>query len=170
MAVLVIFTGWFLALPQGIPSPWHPPGALEILPPLLMGAAGLLLASVLPDMDGRGKIRWTMGPVLGIFALAPPVLATLSRDGPYPMLDFVWNPGSRLFLVVCAAGLLLPHLPFKHRGSIHSVPAAFLAGTMWMLYNIHTGFLTTQGSILAGAMVVVGYLWHLSLDGKLAAG
>jgi hypothetical protein len=133
--------------------------------PLLFGTVLMILGSVLPDVDGKGRIRWIMGPVSGAFFIMP-FLADMAQGGRITeCLDFLTGKGSVLFLTGTLAGYLILLFPFKHRGFMHSFRAAFAFGIIAGIY--WGGFTDLWQSILIGSMGTTGYMWHLALDGKL---
>jgi hypothetical protein len=168
MTVLVILTGSALGFYQaGIPV-LITDGALELILALGLGCAALIMGSVLPDIDGKGRIRWTMGPVLGAFGLIPPFMGRFWAEGPTKAAGFIWNEGARLFLVLTMIGFVLVILPFRHRGWMHSITPGIIFGSTFGSYVFMSTSLGIEGAILVGCLGMLGYLWHLSLDGELS--
>jgi hypothetical protein len=167
MVVLVIATGSALGLYQAGLSTGLLIEASSMFHSLLLGSFALLLGSVLPDLDGKGKIRWTIGPVMGAFALAPPFLGRFSLNGPEDALDFIWNEGSRLFLLLTGLGYLLILVPMKHRGWMHSNTPGLIFGTASASYVLACTSFGIHEAILVGVLGSLGYFWHLALDGEL---
>ncbi|MCU0799420.1 MAG: metal-dependent hydrolase [Candidatus Thermoplasmatota archaeon] len=135
--------------------------------PLSLGTLALLAGSVLPDLDGRGMVRWFVGPLAGAMALVPPLAGRMFSGNVSGGLDFLYGPGARLFLFSCAVGYMMLLVPFEHRGFLHSHRAALIFGTVWGGYLLFHPFFDPVGPFLAGAMGYLGYSWHLALDGKL---
>ncbi len=134
--------------------------------PLSMGTLALLAGSVLPDLDGRGRVRWFVGPLAGLMALVPPLAGRTFGGNVSGGLDFLSGPGARLFLFSCAAGYMLLLVPFKHRGFLHTHRAALIFGTVWGSYLLFLSLSDPVGPFFAGAMGYLGYSWHLALDGR----
>jgi hypothetical protein len=135
--------------------------------PLSMGALALLVGSLLPDLDGRGVVRWFVGPLTGAMALVPPLTGSFMRGSVSSGLRFLSGPGSRLFLFSCSFGYMVLLVPFKHRGRLHTHRAGLVFGLMWGVYLLAFTLFDPLCSFLAGAMGYLGYSWHLALDGKL---
>ena len=134
---------------------------------ILLGGGSLVLGSVLPDIDGRGKLRWIMGPMFGAFLFVPPLIGTFRAGGPIETMEFVGGIGSLLFLGGTLAGYLVLLVPSKHRGILHSHWTGVMYGSAWGIYVFYTASLAIEQSLMIGSMGAVGYGWHLALDGKL---
>lgn len=167
-AVLSIATGFSLGIYQQGITISEIERTFPLIQILCLGFAALIVGSVLPDMDGKGRIRWTMGPVLGAFALLPPFLGNFTDRGPLEAFSFVWDEGARLFLILTAAGYLIILLPMKHRGWMHSITPGAVFGTAFGSYVFLSTSLGLEGAVLIGILGILGYLWHLSLDGELS--
>ena len=148
--------------PDSIPEILH-----GIFMPLIFVSLFLLAGSVLPDIDGRGKIRWIIGPMAGSFAFFPPFLARISGDGFEGGVSFFTGDGSALFLIFTILGYLFLLAPMKHRGLMHDWRGAGIFGSVVFVYVLTTSPFGLDQSLLVGAMALIGYLWHLALDGKL---
>lgn len=139
----------------------------RFLLPLSLGTLALIVGSVLPDLDGRGLVRWFVGPLTGTMALVPPLAGRTSSGSLSLVLDFISGQGARLFLFSCAAGYMLLLVPFKHRGLLHTHRVGLIYGTVWGCYLFIQSFSDPIGPFLGGAMGYLGYSWHLALDGRL---
>lgn len=127
----------------------------------------MVAGSLLPDLDGRGIVRWFVGPLAGAMVLVPP-LADTTLDGSFQGgIRFLGGEGARLFLLSCALGYMLLLVPFRHRGFLHTHRAGLLFGTAWGAYLLSLPIFDPASSLLAGAMGYLGYCWHLALDGRL---
>lgn len=135
--------------------------------PLLIGSLISIFGSVLPDIDGKGNIRWIIGPVVGSFAFFPPFLTELKNGGLWGGIRFVGEGGSALFLVSTLFGYLFLLIPMKHRGMMHDPRMAGMFGAVVFTYLSVMSPLTILQSLLVGILALMGYLWHLALDGKL---
>ena len=167
MAVLTIATGFALGLYQGGISITELEGSISLIQILCLGSAALILGSVLPDIDGKGKIRWTMGPLLGVFGLVPPIMGKFNSVGPLSAFNFIWEEGAGLFLLLTVTGYLIILIPMKHRGWMHSMIPGAVFGTAFGSYVFISTSLGLEGAVLIGVLGILGYLWHLSLDGEL---
>jgi membrane-bound metal-dependent hydrolase YbcI (DUF457 family) len=167
-AVLSIATGFSLGLYQGGLSFTDLEKSFPLIQILCLGFTALIVGSVLPDMDGKGRIRWTMGPVLGVFGILPPFMGSFTSEGPIQAFSFLWEEGARLFLVLTAAGYLIILLPMKHRGWMHSITPGAVFGAAFGSYVFISTSLGWEGAVLIAVLGILGYLWHLSLDGELS--
>lgn len=134
---------------------------------LLLGGGAMILGSVLPDIDGKGKVKWIIGPVLGAMISVPPMIGSFGSAGPSGILEYIAGTGSLLFLAGTAAGYMLLLLPKRHRGHWHSNWTGMLYGGMWGAYVFNTAALAIDQSMVVGCMGALGYGWHLALDGRL---
>lgn len=134
---------------------------------LFLGNAALIVGSVLPDIDGRGRIRWVIGPVMGAMLLAPFIIEWTREGGISDLLGHLWNEGSVLFLAGTLLGYLLLLLPLKHRGMMHLTRTGLLLGALWGAYIFLIASPPVLETVLIASMGTVGYCWHLALDGKL---
>ena len=137
------------------------------LPALILGSLALIVGSVLPDIDGKGNIRWIIGPVLGGMAMLPPLTSIILSEGAASGLSFLIADGALIVLFMTIAGYSLLLLPLKHRGFFHRPIVGITFGLIWCVYLLTCASLTSGLSILGGTMGSVGYLWHLALDGSL---
>lgn len=167
MALVVVMTGALLGFFQSGGFPSIEKGSFHFIIAILLGSMAFLFGSVLPDIDGKGRIRWTIGPVCGMFVMLPPVIADSISGGPMSGLDLLWNEGVRLFFVFTLIGTLLALIPMKHRGSMHSIRTGTILSSIWGCYIWLSTSLSWRLCLLIVLMGLVGYLWHLSLDGKL---
>jgi len=167
MAFIVLLAGILLGI--WVPGERIPP--LDVLTllilVLLLGGGAMLAGSVLPDIDGKGRIRLMIGPVAGAMALVPPLIGVIRIGGAVAGLDFIMGPGSMLFLGATAAAYLVLLLPKRHRGAWHRTRTAMAFGMIWGSYVWATAAMTIDQSMLIGAMGTLGYGWHLALDGRL---
>ncbi len=168
MAVLVISTGYALGTYQSGLSILDIDKGIHLILGLGLGCAALFLGSVLPDIDGRGRIRWTIGPIFGAFGIIPPFIGKVSAQGISEAFNFIWNEGSSLFLILTVIGYFLIILPLKHRGWMHSVTPGLIYGSAFGSYVFLSTSLGLEVAFLVGTLSILGYLWHLSLDGELS--
>jgi len=134
---------------------------------LLLGGGALVFGSILPDIDGRGKVRWMIGPSVGALLFLPPLIGTFRVGGPSEAMGFIAGTGSLLFLLGTAAGYLLLLVPMRHRGILHSKWTGAIYGGLWGGYVFYTASIAFDQSMIIGSMGAVGYGWHLALDGRL---
>ncbi len=167
MAFIVLLAGILL----GIWTPGRNIPPLDVITllilVLLLGGGAMIAASVLPDIDGRGRIRWMIGPVAGAMAIVPPIIGVVRVGGARAGLEFIMGPGSLIFLGATIAAYLILLIPKTHRGAWHRTRTAMAFGTLWGLYVWSTAAMTIDQSMLIGAMGTLGYGWHLALDGRL---
>lgn len=135
--------------------------------PVIIGGSALIVGSVLPDIDGKGNIRWIAGPVAGFLAILPPFLGCQSSLGIGKALEFMVSEGALIFLVFTVSGYLFLLIPMKHRGIMHSSGTAVVFGAVIGLYTVMSALLTIPQALLVFSMGTVGYWWHLALDGRL---
>ena len=146
----------------------HLPYILTVIGPVfLFGGTALLVGSVLPDVDGRGRIRWIIGPITGCMLFMPALYGSLSSGGYSSALDYVQGRGSLIFLMGTGVSYSSLLVPKKHRGIFHTKRAALLFGALWGAFVMFTAGTPLAGTITIGLMASLGYLWHLSLDGEL---
>ncbi len=166
-AVIILFLPFiFVIISNPAPETFYGIASF-FLPALILGSLALMVGSVLPDIDGKGNIRWIIGPVLGGMALFPPLLSIVLSKGVASGLSFLISDGALLFLIMTAVGYSLLLLPLKHRGFFHRPIVGITFGLIWCIYLLTCASLTSGLSVLGGAMGSVGYLWHLALDGSL---
>jgi hypothetical protein len=121
----------------------------------------LLMGSLMPDFDYRKtKIRYSLGPVLGIYILGSYLY--LNRHEP---LDI--NPAFLATLLLLA--IILPLLaglviPFKHHGKMHSISAALIFSIVWFSLGLVIYNLSLPSAGIIAMFGFVGYLSHLVLD------
>jgi len=135
--------------------------------PMLIGGAALIVGSVLPDIDGNGKIRWIAGPVAGVLAVLPPFLGCMSSLGLMEALEFLLHGGAVIFLIFTITGYLFLLIPLKHRGIMHRSGSALVFGALIGIYSSMSALVTIPQAALVFSMGTVGYWWHLALDGRL---
>ncbi|MGA1819627.1 MAG: hypothetical protein ACMUHU_01315 [Thermoplasmatota archaeon] len=133
----------------------------------LLGGGALVFGSVLPDIDGKGRVRWIVGPVAGAMLFIPPLIGSFRSGGPLGAMEFIEGAGSLLFLLGTAAGYLLLVVPTKHRGILHSKLPGAVYGGIWGAYVFYTASMALDQSMMIGTMGALGYGWHLALDGRL---
>ena len=134
---------------------------------LLLGGGALIVGSILPDIDGKGKVKWIIGPIMGGMLLVPPLIGAYASSGTLGALGFLTGPGSMLFMAGTIFGYLLLLVPKKHRGHWQSNWTGMVYGGIWGVYVFYTASLALDQSLVIGSMGAVGYGWHLALDGKL---
>lgn len=134
---------------------------------LILGGGSLILGSILPDIDGNGRVRWIIGPAVGALLFVPPLIGSFGSGGAVGMMSFVKGTGALTFLFGTAAGYLLLAIPKRHRGLWHSSRMGLLFGAAWCAYVFYTASVALDQSLVIGSMGAVGYGWHLALDGKL---
>lgn len=169
MALIVIMTGALLGLYQAGLSINNVMASFDMIKALALGSIALILGSVFPDIDGRGKIRWTIAPIMGAFMITPPFIGKTMNGRIMDGLQFLYNDGSRLFLLITFLVFIILFIPMKHRGKVHTPAAGILFG---LLFGGYTWFFASLDLFSGGIiciMGIVGYLWHLSLDGELSA-
>ena len=167
MAALVVLTGAAIGLVQNGLSMSELREAFPFLTALALGSIAIVLGAVLPDIDGNGRIRWTIGPVMGAFGIVPPFIGRSFEEGLLNGMIFIYQDGARLFLLFTAIGFLFLLVPFKHRGKMHSILPAVIFGTAWGLYTWSCVSLGIEHAFLVGGLGTFGYIWHLAMDGKL---
>lgn len=140
---------------------------IDLGPVILFGSAGLMVASVLPDIDGRGRIKWIIGPLVGSMLFLPALYGYMITGDLKDCIGFIRGDGSMIFLLGTAATYSSLVLPRTHRGFFHTKKAATIFGASWGIYIMIIAGMDIQSSLLIGAMASLGYLWHLSLDGEL---
>jgi hypothetical protein len=133
---------------------------------LLLGGGAMILGSVVPDMDGNGKIRWIIGPLAGVFAVVPPFALAVKERGLSGGMEYIGSGGSLLFLAATAAAYLLLLVPMKHRGIWHRPGTGLFFGVVWGSYVFLNHLLDPASCVMVGAMATLGYWWHLALDGR----
>jgi hypothetical protein len=116
---------------------------------------------MIPDFDERKtKIRRTLGLILGGF-ISISILIIYYRsisinDMPAFFIIII------LFLVVLfIIGIVIP---FKHHGILHSILAALVFASVWILLEVWVFNLTFLQSIFIGIFGFFGYCSHLVLD------
>ena len=134
--------------------------------PIVIGGSALMVGSVLPDIDGKGNIRWVSGPAAGFMALLPPFLGCFSSLGIFKALEFAASEGAVIFLIFTVAGYLMLLIPMKHRGIMHRRGTALVFGAVIGIYAVLYALLSIPQAILVFSMGTVGYCWHLALDGR----
>ncbi len=137
---------------------------------LLLGGAALILGSIIPDIDGRGRIRWMIGPVAGAFLFTPPFIGNLRAGGPNAGMDYIGGTGSLLFFGVTVIAYLLLIFPMKHRGLWHRSGTGVVFGILWGAYIFSSGALGPGECIMIGSMATLGHWWHIALDGNFLKG
>jgi hypothetical protein len=167
MAFIMLLSGMFLGV-------WSRGGSLPVVDIssvmvliLLLGGGALMAGSVLPDIDGKGRIRWMIGPIAGAMVIIPPIVGELRAGGFQAGLGFITGPGSILFLAATVAAYLILLVPKKHRGAWHRTRTGMVFGLIWGSYVWATAAMPIDQSVLIGSMGTLGYGWHLALDGKL---
>jgi membrane-bound metal-dependent hydrolase YbcI (DUF457 family) len=135
--------------------------------PLFIGALSLLLGSLLPDIDGKGRVRWIIGPVIGAFALTFMALRAYLAGGIEGSLSYLADDGALLFLAGTAMGYASLLLPMRHRGIMHRAPAAMVFSLICSASFLAILDPELESGAMVGAMAFSGYGWHLALDGSV---
>ncbi len=165
VAILYGFCATFPLLGTGSwPVPKH---MAAVSLPLFIGAFSLLLGSLLPDIDGKGRVRWIIGPVIGTFALTLMALRAYLTGGIGGTLSYLSDDGALLFLAGTALGYGLLLLPMRHRGIMHGAPAAIAFSLICSAAFIAILDPDPERGAMVGAMAFSGYGWHLALDGSV---
>ena len=128
----------------------------EVVNYFLLGTLGGLL----PDIDSESSIPFRMAfNVLGVVA---GFLVILSEGQDYSLAEMIilW---SFCFALVRFGICSLFSRYTDHRGLIHSIPAAALAGLLAVLLFSYLGADAGQ-AWMAGSFIVLGFLVHLLLD------
>ncbi|MGA1822060.1 MAG: hypothetical protein ACMUIG_06005 [Thermoplasmatota archaeon] len=134
--------------------------------PIIIGGSALMVGSVLPDIDGKGNIRWIAGPVAGFMAFLPPFLGCFSSLGIMKALEFAASEGAVIFLIFTVSGYLFLLIPMKHRGIMHRTGTAVVFGAVIGIYTAMSALLSIPQVFLVFSMGTIGYWWHLALDGR----
>jgi len=142
--------------------------AKQVLPASIVGSLSLILGSVLPDVDGRGKIRWAIGPVVGALVIAPFSMASFLIDGLSGLYDYLTTEGAMTFTALTIGGYMALLVPMRHRGRLHDISSALAFGIVMSLLCIIAPGWGFQQSLAVGCFAFTGYAWHLALDGRLA--
>lgn len=131
------------------------------LPPLTCGVAAALCtaAGMLPDLDSDSgdPLRESVGFVAAIV----PILLLPRASQMALSLEAIIVAGSAIYLAVRFGVAWLLNNYSVHRGMLHSVPAALIAGIAVFLAFISQD--PMHRYFMAGA-AVLGYLMHLVLD------
>ncbi|MEA3559219.1 MAG: hypothetical protein U9R75_08210, partial [Candidatus Thermoplasmatota archaeon] len=127
-------------------------------PVLLFGGSAVIIGSVLPDIDGRGKVRWIIGPVVGSMLFMPALFGTLSSGNLDSGISFIKGEGSLIFLAGTAVSYSSLIVPKKHRGIFHSPKTGVLFGIIWGAYVLYFAHIPMESAVLIGSMGALGYL------------
>lgn len=131
------------------------------LPPLTCGVAAALCtaAGMLPDLDSDAgdPLRESVGFVAAIV----PIMLLPRASQMALSLEAIIVAGSAIYLAVRFGVAWLLNTYSVHRGMLHSVPAALIAGIVVFLAFISQD--PMHRYFMAGA-AVLGYLMHLVLD------
>lgn len=133
----------------------------------LLVALGVAVGSTAPDIDSDTSVPFhvTFG-TLSLSAAAAVLVFALDR-WPGDWLYVVGLPLAAGAFVWLAVGWLFRRLT-RHRGMVHSIPAAALAGLVAFMVSTRLG-LAERPAFLLSAAFVVGYVLHLVLDEVYAA-
>jgi membrane-bound metal-dependent hydrolase YbcI (DUF457 family) len=131
MALVVIITGCVLGILGPDLNVKVDSIPLDFMIAMGLGSMGFLLGSVLPDIDGKGKVRWTIGPMIGAFAIIPPVIHHLQVSNLLEAIQYLWDYGTRSFFIFTLVSLVFALFPKKHRGWFHSIQAGMVLSTVW---------------------------------------
>lgn len=165
VTILYVFCAIFPLLGT---APWPVDQAIRTVSlPLFIGAFSLLLGSVLPDIDGKGRVRWIIGPIIGAFALTMMALRAYLTGGVEGSLSYLAEDGALLFLAGTVIGYGSLLLPMRHRGIMHSATTAVVFSLICAAVFLATIDLDLEHGALVGAMAFSGYGWHLALDGSV---
>ncbi|MFW3145931.1 MAG: hypothetical protein ACMUIE_03880 [Thermoplasmatota archaeon] len=167
MAFVVLLSALFLGLKGSLGIDMLPGLALPLASFLLFGGGALLVGSVLPDLDGKGRIRWVIGPIVGFMLLAPILFGRIVAAGPLSGVDLLMGKGSLIFLGGTVIAYSSLALPLRHRGLLHSPKMGILFGILWGAFVWYFAGTDPATSLLIGSAACLGYLWHVALDGKL---
>jgi len=135
--------------------------------PISIGTFSLLIGSILPDIDGKGRIRWVIGPVIGAFALIMMAIRSYMLGGPEHALAYIADDGALLFLLTTVLGYGILIIPMKHRGAMHRMTSALAFSLVCMVFFMLALSRDGEAVALVGAMAFSGYGWHLALDGSI---
>ncbi|MFO8050985.1 MAG: hypothetical protein R6V01_04725 [Thermoplasmatota archaeon] len=166
MAFVTVLSGMVLGAEGNISPAKVPEVLLAFGPVLLLGGGALLLGSVFPDLDGRGNIRWAIGPAVGSMLILPSLHGYLSTWSIREGIGYLRAEGSLIFLLGTAVSYSSLIVPKRHRGALHTMRAGILFGILWGAYVLIFSVLSLESCFLIGAMGSLGYLWHLALDGE----
>ncbi|MGA1792484.1 MAG: hypothetical protein ACMUHM_00880 [Thermoplasmatota archaeon] len=167
MAFIVIFSALLMGSSDGRSLEGYARAAVLFGIVGLLGGGALVFGSVLPDIDGKGKVRWMVGPAVGALLFVPPLIGTFRSGGPSGAMEFIEGTGSLLFLLGTVVGYLLLLVPTRHRGILHSKWTCAAYGSVWGVYVFYTASMAFDQSMMIGSMGALGYGWHLALDGRL---
>ena len=142
----------------------------SILLAISIGAFALAFGSLLPDLDGRGRIRWIIGPMLGAMALVPPLSALLVRGDLAGTLLYLGGEGAVIFLSMSVLGYVAILVPLKHRGIMHRGSTSLVFAMAVGAYSLFSAGLDMPQFAVVCLMAFTGYAWHLALDGSLLKG
>jgi hypothetical protein len=126
-----------------------------------------VIGGVMPDMDSDSGVPFhvtfgVLSCIAGSLALLH-VMQTTSHT--YQML--IGYPLGAMFAVWVVCGTLFKKLT-QHRGMVHSIPAAILAGLVTFMIAQKYGFAEADAFLLAVALTI-GFIGHLVLDEIWAA-
>lgn len=126
-----------------------------------------VIGGIMPDMDSDSGIPFhvTFG-VLSCIAGSLALLHVIRTASPDYQLLIGWPVGA-MFLVWVVGGTTFKRLT-HHRGMVHSIPAAVLAGLVTFIITQKYGFIEGDAFLLAVALTI-GFLGHLVLDEIWAA-
>ncbi|HDD59950.1 MAG: metal-dependent hydrolase [Thermoplasmata archaeon] len=128
-------------------------------------ALGILMGSLLPDMDGGGKVSLYLSPFLGAYSLFLLSTASLYSKSARTPLFYTNLTGYLLTFTtftVISYGLLF--IPKKHRGFMHRPVAAPVYGILWMLFHLLFWPMRPVEMLLPLAGATLGYSIHLMMD------
>lgn len=126
-----------------------------------------VIGGIMPDMDSDSGIPFhvtfgVLSCIAGSLALLH-VMHTTSHD--YQLL--VGWPVGAMFLVWVVGGAIFKQLT-RHRGMVHSIPAALLSGLVTFMISQKYGF-TESDAFLLSVALTIGFIGHLVLDEMWAA-
>ncbi|TFG08042.1 hypothetical protein EU522_00190 [Candidatus Thorarchaeota archaeon] len=166
MAFVVLLSALFLGLREGLELHMLSDLALPLTSFLLFGGGALLVGSVLPDMDGKGRIRWVIGPVIGAMLLAPVLFGRIASSGAVSGMELLMGRGSLIFLGGTVLAYSSLALPLRHRGILHSPKVGIIFGALWGAFVWYFSGTDPLTSAIIGSAACLGYLWHVALDGR----
>lgn len=126
-----------------------------------------VIGGIMPDMDSDSGIPYHV--TFGVLSCIAGSLALLHvlRLAPNDYQLMIIYPIGAMFIVWGVIGWVFKKMT-HHRGMVHSIPAAFLAGLVTFIVSQKYGFIEEDAYLLAVALTI-GYLGHLVLDEVYAA-
>lgn len=137
--------------------------AIADAPSFLMTVFALAaLGSVLPDMDSDSSVPFHVAfGSLTIVAVSL-VFVSVYKQDPHNWQNIILWSGGVGVLLWAGVGYIFKKFT-HHRGIVHSIPAALLAGLLTFFIAIRFGYPDSESFLLALA-IVIGFVIHLVLD------